>query len=481
MGTTELTETTLAQLIQAGRGATISPDAQGNDVAVGFAPVNLKEGVPNWTLLVRQDASEALAPVRATIVNGIVATLVALALAVGVAVLLARSLTQPIEELVGVAERVGRGDLSHLAEVKTQDEIGTLAKTFNRTIVELREANKRQEEELERSRRLQSNIGSFLDVAMDIGGGDLTKRGVVTEDALGNVVDAINVMIDEFGVLLRSAQETAASVAAGSDQMVASSDAISSSAQLQADEALRAQSEVQSVVASIQQTAQRARDAATTALDTLQSAEAGKKALDDTLLGMQAIRTQVAKVATRATLLGQSSQEISEITDAISDFASQTNLLALSAALEAAGAGESGRRFAVVAEEVGLLAERSAEAAERITQLVTGIQKEVGGVVAEVEAGVRDVEKGYEVAAVAGRRLGDIATVSRQSALVAEAISESTRAQVTGVEQVGKVVTQMAELSAESQSTVLEGREVATRLRRFAEQLTQNLVQFRVG
>jgi twitching motility protein PilJ len=395
--------------------------------------------------------------------------------------LLSRTITRPLNQLGFVADRLAQGDLSQLAEVDSRDEIGTVAKSFNQAISQLRVATEQQEQELLRGRAMQQNIGQFLDVAQEIAQGDLTKRGQVTDDVLGNVVDAINLMTEEFALLLQDVQKAATSVNQGSDEMLLTTDEIAQKAQQQAAEAQRARENVIAVVKGIRWMAQNATTSAEAAQRTLQASQLGQQAVSGTLRGMQTLRQDVQGMAERVQQLGKRSQEISEIVGTISDIASQTNLLALGAALEAAGAGESGRRFSVVAEEVGLLAERSAQAAQRVSALINNIQRDVREVVGEVEKSTQEAEQGYRIAAQAGQRLEEISDISKQSAMLAETISQATAQQVQSVEQVGQVVQGIAGISQESQQTVLQGREAAERLRLLAAQLSDSLSRFRLN
>src|SRR4029450_5652705 len=134
-------------------------------------------------------------------------------------VIFARRITRPVNALMSGAERAGRGDLSPLVPVPSRDEIGQMAVTFNDSIVRLRalvQTEADRDEERRKREDLQQNIIKFLDTAVEIGKGDFTRRGEVTWDVLGNVVDAINLMVEEIGSLVGDVRQTALQVAAGS-------------------------------------------------------------------------------------------------------------------------------------------------------------------------------------------------------------------------------------------------------------------------
>ncbi len=409
---------------------------------------------------------------------GIAAALLA---ALGLIAFITRQITRPLSELNKVSELVGQGDLSQLAQVESRDEIGNLAKSFNTTILQLREANARQEVENARGQQLQDNIGEFLNVAMDIAQGDFTKRGQVSEDALGNVVDAINFMTEELGYVLKNVQDATDSVNQGATDMFGTSDDIAQKAQQQAGEAQKARDEVQVITSSIRQMATTAGSSARAAERALIASQEGRQAVNATLSEMQNIRREVQTVAKRVKGLSERSLEISEIVETISKIAKQTNLLALNAALEASAAGDAGARFATVAAEVRALAENTTRAVQRVTGLIKGVQDEVQEVLTGVETGNRQVEDGYRVAQQAGERLEEIATIAAQTAQFAQEISSVTLEQVGRVEGVGQVVENIAEISEQSRDTVTQGREAAERLQVLAKQLSTNIARFRVA
>lgn len=424
---------------------------------------------------------ERIAGIRQQSLYTLLSVMIGLLVALGLIVFITRQITRPLRELGAVSERVGRGDLSQLAQVESRDEIGNLARSFNNSILQLRDANARQETEIARGQQLQANIGEFLNVAMDIAQGDFTRRGQVSEDALGNVVDAINYMTEELGYVLKDVQGATDSVSQGATDMFGTADEIAKNAQQQAGEAQKARDEVQVITSSIRQMAETAGSSAQAAERTLVASQQGRQAVTETLSEMQNIRREVQGVAKRVKGLSERSTEISEIVETISKIARQTNLLALNAALEASAAGDAGARFATVAAEVRSLAENTTSSVQRVSNLIKSVQDEVQEVLSGVETGNRQVEDGYRVAQQAGQRLEEIATIAQQTAQFAQEISNVTREQVGRVEQVGQVVEQMADISEQSQATVSQGREAAERLQVLASQLSSNIARFRVA
>lgn len=391
-----------------------------------------------------------------------------------------RAITRPLNQLTDASQALARGQLNARVPVTSNDELGTLAASFNGAAAQLEENELRVEQERIEQQRLQNNIGQFLDVTMDIAEGDLTKRGVVTEDVLGNVVDSINLMTEELSYVLGDVQKASTSVTAGSQTMLDTTSQIEQGTALTAAEAQRVAQQVQELTDAVRRMSQQAEASADAARQALLASQQGQEAVAGTLDGMQNIRREVQGVAKSIKGLGDRSLEIQEIVDTISGIARQTNLLALNATIEAAGAGEAGGRFSIVADEVRKLADNSAAATGRIAQLIQNIQAEIQDVVVNVEESTREVEQGYRVAGTAGERLRQIGDLTQQSAQLAENISAATQEQVQGIEQMGSAVQQIAQIAQQSEESVLQGRDAAAQLQQLADQLNASLSRFRL-
>ena len=399
-------------------------------------------------------------------------------------VVFARRISKPVGEVVRIAERVGQGDLSKLGPVTSRDEIGQLAHTFNDTVVRLRslvQTEAERDDERRKREDLQRNITRFLDIATEIAHGDLSKRGDVTSDILGSVVDAINVMADELGAFIKDVRQSARQVSGSANDPIVTMDQMTAGAQAQSREAMGVSSAMEELTLSVRQVAENAEASASAARLTLDSAQKGGDAVKVGLVGMQRIRGEVQSISKKIKTLADRSLEISEIVNTIEEISSQTNLLALNAAIEAAGAGEAGLRFAVVAEEVRKLAERSAKAAKDIVVLIKTIQTETQEAVIAMEDGTKEVESGYRTAVQTGESLRDIGDISKKSAELAQDISLATQQQVRGVESVAVAVQSIAGVAVQTEKGVVEARKTMDHVVKLAEELMTSLTRFKLA
>jgi twitching motility protein PilJ len=213
----------------------------------------------------------------------------------------------------------------------------------------------------------------------------------------------------------------------------------------------------------------------------LQAAATGLDAVHNTIGGMNTLRDQIQDTAKRLKRLGESSQEIGEITELISDITEQTNVLALNAAIQAASAGEAGRGFSVVAEEVQRLAERSGDATRQIAALVKAIQTDTQDAVGAMEKSTQGVVEGARLSDNAGTALTEIDQVSRRLAELIEQIAQAASAEASSANTVAGniqhifVVTEQTERG--TQSTAEQVRELAT----MAEELRQSVARFKIA
>ncbi len=383
----------------------------------------------------------------------------------------------PVRNLTNFAERFAQGDYRARAAVESADDFGFIAENLNRANERAGRAVFNQEAQ----ENLQRSVTDFLTIVSQIARGDLTLRGKVTNDALGNVVDSVNYMLDNFAKVLERVRKAAIDVSTRANEILVSSEEMANGATQQDQEITNTSSAVEELTVSMKQVSNNAEASAEAARRALDAAEQGNRAVRDTLEGMQRIRASVQATAKKIKSLGDRSLEISEIINVINDITEQTNLLALNAAIEAARAGEAGRGFAVVADEVRKLAEHSRTATKDIAALIKAIQAETNEAVVVMEEGTREVEVGARLADQAGKALEAISSVVRQSAELVQEISLASKQQVRGTEGVANAMQIISNITRQTSQGARQTARTVENMVHLSEQLNEALSQFRVN
>ena len=383
----------------------------------------------------------------------------------------------PVQQLAEFSERIAAGDPRARVEVHSSDELGYISENLNRAVAKVSKANSNQEA----SDALQRSITELLAVINQVARGELALRGKVTNDALGNVTDSINYMLDNFTKVLERVRKAAMEVTACSNNILVAADEMQAGATQQDQEITNTSSAVEELTVSMKQVSNNAEASAEAARRALDAAEQGNRAVRDTLDGMQRIRASVQATAKKIKSLGDRSLEISEIINVINDITEQTNLLALNAAIEAARAGEAGRGFAVVADEVRKLAEHSRSATKDIAALIKAIQAETNEAVVVMEEGTKEVESGATLADQAGRALDAISSVVRQSAELVQEISLASKQQVRGTEGVAHAMQIISNITRQTSQGTRGTVATVSQLVKLSDQLNEALSQFRAA
>jgi twitching motility protein PilJ len=296
----------------------------------------------------------------------------------------------------------------------------------------------------------QNAILRLMNEMGDLADGDLTVRATVTEDITGAIADSLNYTTEEFRKLVSRIIAAVEQMGRATKDAEDISKGLLDAAQKQAREIQGAGEAVQLMTKSIKEVDSSAAQSANVARRTLVATEQGARAVRNTISGMDAIREQIQDTSKRIKRLGESSQEIGEIVDLISDITEQTNVLALNAAIQAASAGEAGRGFSVVAEEVQRLAERSGEATKQIGALVKTIQGDTHDAVAAMEKSTLGVVEGAKLSDVAGQSLREIEQVSNELAALINSISTSTQVQTDMASEVASVMQDILQITVQT-------------------------------
>ncbi|WP_410499539.1 methyl-accepting chemotaxis protein [Chitinibacter sp. S2-10] len=319
-----------------------------------------------------------------------------------------------------------------------------LVRVFNQESVKRRLASEAE------NRKNQDAILRLLNEMGDLADGDLTIRASVTEDLTGAIADSINFTIEELRSLITGINRATEKVTSATTEAQNISGQLLIAAQRQSKEIESTNQNIEHIVHSIQGVSSTANQSAQVAQTSLAVAEQGADAVNNQIKGMGEIREQIQETAKRIKRLGESSQEIGEIVELISDITEQTNVLALNAAIQAAAAGEAGRGFSVVAEEVQRLAERSGEATKQIGAIVKTIQADTHDAVAAMEVSTQGVVEGAKLSDAAGTALSEIGKVSRELARLIESIAHETEGQTA---LASKVTTAMRDILAITEQT----------------------------
>jgi twitching motility protein PilJ len=402
---------------------------------------------------------------------------VAVALGLGIGFIMARYFSHGVTHIADVATQAASGHLQARAKLTTHDELGQMATAFNSMLDRITTLVQTEGERDQMQRQLMQ----FLALVSDVGKGDLTKRGTVTEDMFGNLADAFNLMLDRFGKLLRQVKEAAERVNASAGNLRDTSGQMSGTAKHQAEESVRALSSVENLAMSMRQVAQTAGASSDSAKQVLTATERGRLAVQETVQDMQNIRAAVQRMSKQVKGLGDRSLEISQIVSTIREIASQTNLLALNAAIEAAGAGEAGARFAVVADQVRKLAENSTQATREIADLVKVIQQETQDAVVAMEQETQAVEAGSASALRTGDVFKDISEIAQRSSELAQIISKSATEQSVNTESVGATIKDFTGGAVATQKATDSARATVEEMAKLAESLAGSVSQFKVA
>ncbi|MBZ5657069.1 MAG: methyl-accepting chemotaxis protein [Acidobacteriia bacterium] len=419
-----------------------------------------------------------------------------------------RSITRKMIQLRrdGKAKEAGELGLSpHLAEVKG---------VMQRTLADFRtRQDKQQEESIARQVAMESSIRTltltlaligitigltvaFL-IARSISGGILgmvtliqqiaannlavQDMEITSEDEIGRAGGALNTMKNNLRGMIQSIAQTAEHVASASEEISSSASQQAQSADTQKDQVSQVATAMQEMSSTVQQVSENSNHAAEASRKAADTAVQGGRTVDETLTKMRVIAGAVSETAKKVEDLGKRSDEIGRIVGVIDDIADQTNLLALNAAIEAARAGEQGRGFAVVADEVRKLAERTTSATKEIAQMIKTIQDETRVAVIAMEGGTKQVEEGVNSTAEAGKSLKQIIEMAEQVGEMITHIATAATEQSAASEEVNQSMDQISRLIQESAAGSQEAAKACQHLSGLALDLQKMVSDFQLG
>jgi twitching motility protein PilJ len=340
----------------------------------------------------------------------------------------------------------------------------------------------RQEREAKRVNDAnQAAILRLMNELQTVAEGDLTQQATVTEDITGAIADSVNYTVEELRSLVSQVQTTVQRVTDTTQQVEHTSTELLAASAEQLREIRDTGESVLQMAGRINDVSAQAQHSAEVARQSLHVSSSGLTAVQNTIGGMNAIRDQIQETSKRIKRLGESSQEIGEITELISDITEQTNVLALNAAIQAASAGEAGRGFSVVAEEVQRLAERSADATRQISALVRTIQTDTQDAVAAMERSTNGVVEGARLSDAAGTALNDIDRVTRELASLIEKISAQASREAQSANIVASNIQHIFAVTEQTSEGTQSTAQMVRELSRTAEELSTSVARFKVS
>ncbi len=332
------------------------------------------------------------------------------------------------------------------------------------------------------ARLISRPVQEVVAVARKIATGDLTSEDIANRsaDEVGELSQSINAMKHSLRDTISSVSTGAERIATASEEFSATAAEQAQGAQTQKDQTNQVAAAMQEMSSTVQQVSENSNSAAEASRRAAETARQGGQIVDHTLAKMRAIANSVGQTAQKVQELGKSSAQIGQIIGVIDDIADQTNLLALNAAIEAARAGEQGRGFAVVADEVRKLAERTSKATKEITLMIQNIQTETQSAVEAMQSGTTEVDEGVKSTMQAGSSLQEIINASEQVGSMVMQIATAATEQASANDEINTNIEQIAKISEESANGATEAARAVSELSNLAADLQGIVGKFRL-
>jgi methyl-accepting chemotaxis protein len=330
---------------------------------------------------------------------------------------------------------------------------------------------------------LTKPLGALVAMVKDVatGDGDLTKRlAIARRDEIGVLGYWFDVFVGKLHEIIRDVAGATHEVAGASTEIAASAEQMAAGLTRQEQQTSQVAAAVEEMNATVMEVAKKSASASEAAKASSTDAASGSDVVKQTVIEMNSIADEVGKSASAVTELGSKGEKIGQIIEVINDIADQTNLLALNAAIEAARAGEHGRGFAVVADEVRKLAERTTRATEEVGRSIREIQEGTVGAVRLIEAGSQRVTKGVDLATGAGQALGRITQSADGLTSMVQSIAAAAEEQSAAADEISRSVEQIANVTRESSQGASQASQAAAQLSQQAERLQSLVGRFKV-
>ena len=342
-----------------------------------------------------------------------------------------------------------------------------------------REAVKVEKQEQE-NQRTQRSIMTLLDQMSALADGDLTIKPEVNDSVTGAIADAVSYAVQEMRYLVARIQQAAKQITSTSDQSQHIAEDLSQKAGQQANQIVDAAAHIQEIARSMESMSSGARQSADVALQSVDVAKKGATSVQATIDGMSAMRSQMQATSKRIKRLGESSQQIGEIVALINELSDQTNVLSVNASIQAAMAGEAGRGFSVVVDEVQQLAERSSQGARQITDILKHIRSDTSSAVKSMEEATRGVVESTRLADQAGNSLVEIQSVSEHLTRLITEISNNAHKHSDSALNASKDMALVKDITVDAAANTREVANMIERLSELAKELQKSVSRFKL-
>jgi twitching motility protein PilJ len=328
---------------------------------------------------------------------------------------------------------------------------------------------------------LENNLEELQAIVSAVSEGDLTRRVAENETSQALIAQSINKMLDNFSEMITQVKGLGLTVSSSALQILGASEEIAVGSQRQADEITNTSAAIEEMAASMTQVSKNAENTTEAAHRALEMAKRSDEAVSDAFEAMERIDTAVKLTADKMRILAERSSEISEILNLISGIASQTNLLSVNAAIQAAHAGSAGLGFSVVADEIRKLAERSVQSTKDINKLIKAISKETGEALSSMDIAINEVKTGSHLAAIASQSIQDISLVVTQSASLIEEISVAAEEQARVSHNIADAMQTVSSIAVQTSAGTHETSQIMQNLASIAEDFSSAIMKFKIG